>query len=85
MKTGVLEVSGMGNGRGDAEPNRTLMAWIKNSAFLKQYIAVRYYKLRINSINHNTYAAHLLSPYPGKLGMLEQAIHGHELQQFTLK
>lgn len=38
-KTGKCLVEGIGKGGGSMEPNRIVMACIKNSAFLKQYIA----------------------------------------------
>lgn len=34
--TGRCEVEGIGNGGGEMEPKRMVMAWIKNRAFLKQ-------------------------------------------------
>lgn len=39
VNTGELVVEGIGNGRGEMDPKRMDMAWIRKSAFLKQYIA----------------------------------------------
>jgi len=39
VNTGTWDVSGMGNGGGDADPKRITTAWMRNRAFLKQYIA----------------------------------------------
>lgn len=38
-KTGTWLVEGIGKGGGSMEPNRIVIACIKNSAFLKQYMA----------------------------------------------
>jgi len=36
VKTGIWDVFGIGNGSGVVDPKRTVIAWIRNSAFLKQ-------------------------------------------------
>ena len=36
VNIGIWDVSGIGNGGGDADPKRIVMAWIRNRAFLKQ-------------------------------------------------
>lgn len=36
VNTGMVDVSGMGKGAGEVDPKRTVMAWIRKRAFLKQ-------------------------------------------------
>lgn len=36
VNTGMVVVSGMGKGAGKVDPKRTVIAWIRKRAFLKQ-------------------------------------------------